>query len=172
MRWLLVALCVFGAAFIIVFAIGALLPREHVASTVSVVPARPEDVFRAITDVERFPTWRDVSKVDTLGTVEGHRRWREVSRFGPMTFEEVESVPPRRFVSRIVDTDQGFGGTWTWEIAPAASGSSVTITEHGYVTNPLFRFMSRYVFGYHASQEEYLRALGRRFGADVAPVRG
>jgi uncharacterized protein YndB with AHSA1/START domain len=171
-RWLLLTLALVGSALLVVFIIGALLPRDHVASTSALIPAPPEDVFRAITDVEHFPSWRAVSKVDTLGSVDGHRRWREVSRFGPITFEQVEADMPHHFVSRVVDTDQGFGGTWTWDIAPSGNGSTVKITEQGYVSNPLFRFMSRYVFGHHATQEEYLRALGRKFGSDVTPTRG
>jgi hypothetical protein len=95
-----------------------------------------------------------------------------VSGFGPITFEQQESIPERRFVARIADTDQGFGGTWTYDIEPATNGSRVTITERGFVTNPLFRFMSRFVFGYHGTQEAYLRALGKRFGGPVALVRG
>ena len=171
MRWMLIVLAVLAAGLVVVVVVGALLPRDHVASTSARIRARPADVFQAITDVERFPSWRAVSKVELLDTVDGRRRWREVSRFGPLTFEEVESREPERLVSRILDTDQGFGGSWTWDIAPADGGSRVTITERGYVSNPLFRFMSRFVFGYHGTQEEYLRALGRKFGGDITPVR-
>ena len=172
MRWILIVLAVLAAIAVVIVAVGALLPRDHVASTSAEIAGRPEDVFTALTDVERFPSWRAVTKVEMLPAVDGRRRWREVSRFGPLTFEEVEASRPRRLVSRIVDTDQGFGGTWSWDIAPAAAGSKVTITERGYVSNPLFRFMSRYVFGHHATQEEYLRALGRKFGGEISPVRG
>ena len=171
MRWILIVLAVLAAILVVIVVVGALLPREHVASTSAQIAGAPSDVFHALTDVERFPTWRAVSNVELLDAVGGHRRWREVSRFGPLTFEEVESRPPQRLVSRIVDTDQGFGGTWTWDIDPFEGGSRVTITERGYVSNPVFRFMSRFVFGQHATQEEYLRALGRKFGRDVTAVR-
>jgi hypothetical protein len=51
-------------------------------------------------------------------------------------------------------------------------GTRVTITERGFVTNPIYRVMSRFVFGYHGAQEDFLRALGRWFGQDVALARG
>ena len=172
MRWLLMIVGVLAAAVMVIVLVGALLPRDHVASTSAVISGPPDQVFQAITDVERFPSWRAVSKVESLGVVDGHRRWREVSKFGPLTFEELESVAPRHFVSRVVDTGQGFGGTWTWDIVPGAEGSTVTITERGYVSNPVFRFMSRFLFGHHATQEEYLRALGHKFGREITPVRG
>ena len=173
MRWILIIAGVLVAAVAIIYVAGTLLPRDHVASTTARVAATPDQVYQAITDVERFPSWRAISKVEMLDVVDGRRRWREVSRFGPLNFEEVESDAPRHFVSRVVDPDQNFGGTWTWDIAPADSGTSnVTITERGYVSNPLFRFMSRFVFGHHATQEEYLRALGKKFGRQTTPIRG
>src|SRR5207253_11394629 len=97
--------------------------------------------------------------------------WREVSKFGPITYEQVEAVPAQRFVSRIADTDQGFGGTWSFALTPDTGGTRVTITEDGFVSNPLFRFMSRFVFGYYGTQEAYLRALGKKYGQDVAVSR-
>ncbi len=36
--------------------------------------------------------------------------------------------------------------------------SSVTITERGSVYNPIFRFMSRFIFGHTATVEAYLDA--------------
>jgi hypothetical protein len=37
------------------------------------------------------------------------------------------------------------------------------------VKNVIFRALARYVFTHHRTLEQYLRALGRRFGAEVAP---
>ena len=37
--------------------------------------------------------------------------------------------------------------------------------------NVLFRFLSRFVFGHHATFAGYVRALGRRFGEEVTPER-
>jgi uncharacterized protein YndB with AHSA1/START domain len=83
-----------------------------------------------------------------------------------------DEEPPRRLVTRIdAPADAAFGGTWTYELAPAADGrgTTVAVTEHGYVNNALFRAMSRFIFGYNATVNGYLRALGRRFGQDVQP---
>lgn len=40
----------------------------------------------------------------------------------------------------------------------------------GWVANPLFRFLSRFVFGHYRTLESYARALGRRFNQEVTPV--
>jgi hypothetical protein len=47
---------------------------------------------------------------------------------------------------------------------PTADGATLRITENGYVTNPLFRFMSRFVLGYTGEIEKYLRSLAKKFG--------
>ena len=79
--------------------------------------------------------------------------------------------PPRHLVTRIADDGLPFGGRWEYRIEPdGAGGSNVTITEHGSVYNPLFRFVSRYIMGHTATIESYLRALGKRFGSEPAPV--
>jgi hypothetical protein len=171
MKWALIIIGVLAGIVVLITIIGALLPRDHVASTSASIPAVPEDVWDAITDVAAAPEWRDLKSVEVLSTPGKPLRWREVSRFGPITLEQEEAIPHQRFVGRIADTDQGFGGTWTYEIEPLANGSRVTITERGFVTNPLFRFMSRFVFGYYGTQESYLRALGKKFGEEVVVVR-
>jgi hypothetical protein len=68
-----------------------------------------------------------------------------------------ERQPPRRLVTRIADQSLPFGGTWTYELTPAGSGTRLTITEHGTVFNPVFRFMSRFVFGHAATIERFLK---------------
>ena len=59
--------------------------------------------------------------------------------------------------------------THSVELNPAPDGTAVVITERGEVSNPLFRFMSRYVMGQTGTILADLRAMGTHFGADVTP---
>lgn len=77
-------------------------------------------------------------------------------------YEIVEQVPPRRLVTRVADPDLPYGGTWTFELAPEAPGTRLTITERGQVHNPIFRVLARFVFGYAATMESYLDELEAR----------
>jgi uncharacterized protein YndB with AHSA1/START domain len=170
-KWILLALGVLVVVAAAMALIGLLLPRDHVASTTTVIATPPDSVWQALTNVSDYPRWRsDVRSVDVLST-EGALRWRERTSQGDMTLERTEEQRPRRLVSRITDEGLPFGGTWTYELAPEADGTRLTITERGYVTNPIFRFMARFVFGHHGTQEKFLRALGRRFGQDVTLTR-
>lgn len=73
---------------------------------------------------------------------------------------------PQKLVTRIANPKLPFGGTWTFEIAPAAEGATLRITERGYVTNPFFRFMSRFVFRHTSTMEIYLKSLAKKFGEE------
>lgn len=170
MKWVLLIIGVVTALVMLATIIGLLMPTDHVASSSATIPATPNEVYAVITDVRRQPEWRkDLTAVDLMSSTP--LRWSETSRFGTITFEQVDAQPPSHFESRIADTTLGFGGSWSYDITADEGGSRVMITERGSVYNPLFRFMSRAVFGHYGTQHSYLRALGQRFGADVKPTR-
>jgi uncharacterized protein YndB with AHSA1/START domain len=146
-----------------VVALGYSLPVQHVASRSAAFRQSPEELFAVISDVARFAEWRgDVTSVEVLSTAP--LRWREHGGNDDITYVVAESSPPARLVTRIDDPSLPFGGTWTYQLAAGASGTTLTITEHGEVYNPIFRVMSRYVFGHTATIEAYLAALQKRMG--------
>ena len=154
------------------YAVGMALPVAHVASRRATIPAPPDSVWRAILDVEAYPRWRsDVTRVE-IDTMRGGRlAWRETSGGDILPLEVVDLQPPSRLEVRIRGEDLPFGGSWTWRLDPSGPAATrVTITERGEIYAPPFRTMARFAFGYHSTIDRYLRALGRRFGADVEPV--
>jgi uncharacterized protein YndB with AHSA1/START domain len=167
-----IALYVVGgliAMVLVMVVIGYMLPVKHSASSERTVAGTPDQVYALISTPADFPKWRsDVKTVDMLPDVDGKPRFREDGTSGPILMEMIERVPGKRLVTRIADPDLAFGGTWTFELTPAASGTNVRITEDGEIYNPAFRFMARFVFGYTATQKGYLDALERRLGGPTA----
>jgi Polyketide cyclase / dehydrase and lipid transport len=150
--------------------IGVLLPKRHVASRALSLHRTPDEVWSTIHDVDGYAAWRPgLKRVERLPDADGRPRWKEVGAHGAVTYEIVESLRPSKMVTRIADPTLPFGGTWTYLVEPAGDGSTVTITEHGEVYNPLFRFMSRFVFGHTATIDEYLAALRKRLGEGAGP---
>ena len=161
--WIVGVLLTLGIA---VTVIGWLLPVHHEASRTATFAAPPEQVFDLISKVDAYDAWWSaISKVDMLPPENGRTRFRQHDSTGAIVMEVTEAMPPARFVTRIADPDQPFGGTWTWEISSDGSGSRLTITERGEIYNPLFRFMARFVFGYTSTMESCLAALAARLGA-------
>lgn len=162
MRYVIIALAVLLVAALVVVIIGWQLPVAHVATRSVQLNATPDSVFTLISTPEGYASWRsDVKKVDVT-TENGVTRFREDGSNGPILFEITEKAPPRRFVTKIADKSLPFGGRWVYEVAPTATGSSLTITEEGEVYNPVFRFVSRYVMGHTATIDSYLQAVQKR----------
>lgn len=163
-----IALYVVGGLVALVLAIvviGYTLPQRHTASREIAVPAAPERVFALIATPSDYPRWRsDVDSVETLSPEAGKDRFREIGDNGALLMRVEERVPNSRLVTVIADTTLPFGGKWTYELAPSGTGTTLRITEDGEVYNPVFRFMSRFVFGHTATMDRYLADLQRTIG--------
>jgi len=173
MKWALLIAGSLVGLLILVAIVGAMLPRDHVASVTATIAGAPDKVWAALTDAASYPTWRsDVRKVEVLST--SPLTWKEHTKQGDMTLATEIVEPPTRLVGRIQDKGMPFGGAWEYRIAPVAGDagkSVVTITERGWVSNPVFRFVSKFVIGHYSTLDTYLRALGRKFGTEVIPAR-
>jgi hypothetical protein len=163
MKWVILVAGVLILAGALMAAVGAVLPVKHRASRKARFGQTPAALHTVIAGP---PDWRpDVKASGALPDANGRKRWWEQDSHGQkITYELIEDSPSRR-VTRIADEKLPFGGTWTIEIAPGtSSGSEVRVTEDGEVYNVIFRFLSRFVFGYTGSIESYLRDLGAKFG--------
>jgi uncharacterized protein YndB with AHSA1/START domain len=170
MTWLWIVLAVVIGVPLILFAIGSFLPRDHVARMSIELAAPPDRIWTLVSDLAGTARWRkDISAVTVESAPGGPVRYVEQSSHGKIPFEIVSQDPPRRQVVRVVDDDQPFGGTWTWELTPAAAGTRITITEAGFVKNPLFRVMSKLVFKPTNTIRSYLQALARELGEAAEP---
>ena len=140
MRWVIGIVVALIAIVGVVALIGVFLPVAHEASRSAEFNRPPQEVFALISDLPNYQRW-----------------WPE----SETTVAVVESVPPTRFVTKIVD-ETAFGGTWTMEIVPTPSGSRLTITERGEVYNVIFRTLSKFVFGHTGTMDSCLEAAQQR----------
>jgi hypothetical protein len=152
----------------VVIAIGWKLPAEHRITREAELPHGPDAVWTAISDFPALPAWMPgIRRVQRLDALEGRDRWLYETAEGDMTIEVVTRFAPTELTIRSVNSDLAFGGTWTHRISPVATGSLVTITEHGWISNPYFRFMYRYVFAHTTTPDETLSALRHHLGGGV-----
>lgn len=169
MKWILGIVGVIVLAVGVCLAIGYSVPLDHVASVRVVYAAEREAAWEVVSDMERWPTWHEeVDAMERQPDRDGKPYWVMMSSWGEMPQIVAESTAPSRFVTVIPDdADIGFGGSWTWELEETDGGTAVTITERGTITSPFFRFVSRYVMGYHASMRTFHENLGRKLGTEV-----
>jgi hypothetical protein len=153
----------------IVALIGSRLPENHTASRSILLHRQPKEVYDVIRDFNSAPSWRSgVKSVEVKQQPDGKIHFREVGS-DAVDYELAEDIPGQRLVTRILNTDLGYSGKWTYELIPETGGTRVKITEDGVVSNVIFRFMSRYVFGHTSTMDTYLISLAKRFGENATP---
>ncbi|HYV67350.1 MAG TPA: SRPBCC family protein, partial [Myxococcales bacterium] len=139
------------------------LPVRHEVSRSARVRGTPGEVYRLLRNVAQGPSWRSgLIRVEVLGNAAGRERFREIGKDGTILYEIEEDDPPRRLVTRIADESLPFGGSWTYELSPCPDGTELRITERGEVRNPIFRALSRFVFGHTANLDRYLADVERK----------
>ena len=167
--WFVVGLLV--VALVAPFAIGSAMPRDHVATMSIQLKTQPGRIWAVVSDFTGAAAWRkELKAVRAEPPAGGAARFTESSSFGDVTFEVVAQEPPTRQVVRIVDEDQPFGGTWTWQLVPEGEGTRVTITEAGFVKNPMFRFMGSLFWSPTDTIRDYLKGLAAHLGETAEPV--
>lgn len=169
-HWFLIVGGVLVGLVLLITFVGFAVPRNHVASRQIRLRQTPETVFDTLTNLDMATSWRkDLKRIERLPDRDGKPVWVETGSFGRMTMQRDVAERPYKIVGRIADETLPFGGTWTYVIKPVAGGSSLTITEDGFIKNPIFRALAHYVFGYTSTMEQVMKSLGRKFGEDVTP---
>jgi uncharacterized protein YndB with AHSA1/START domain len=172
MKWVLIVIGGLAALVILMALIGVFVSRDHRATSTISLRQSPDSVWKVVRDIGGAPAWFSaMEKSERLPDRDGHEVWRQKMSGFDVPIIVLESSPPRKLVTQIDPTAGGaFGGTWTYELAPDSTGTRISVTEAGWISNPIFRFMSRFLFGYYGSLDKYLGALGTRFGETVHPT--
>ncbi|HUR37771.1 MAG TPA: SRPBCC family protein [Terriglobales bacterium] len=167
MRWVIIGIFALIGFVLAVLATGAMLPVRHTVTRSLTVQRPVAEVWQAITDYERDPSWRpEVTSVTRIGDRDGHPLWEEKYKNGDsMRIVTTLVDAPKRLERKIVD-QSAFGGVWVFELSASPDGKSTTVrlTENGEVYNPAFRIIGRFIIGNEATVEKYLTDLATKFG--------
>ena len=173
MKWVLIVMGSLAALFAVMTLIGLFVSREHRATSTIALRQSPDSIWKVVRDLGKGPTWWPaLNSAERLPDRAGREVWRQKMSGFDVPIIVLESTPPKKLVTQIDPKARAaFGGTWTYELTPETTGGTrVSVTETGWIGNPVFRFMSRFLFGYYGSLDGYLRALGKRFGETVEPT--
>lgn len=164
--WIGAVLAVLAGLAALVALIGSRLPVRHHGTRKARFRASPEALYAVLAGP---PDWRTgVKAFGVLPEEGGRKRWWEGDDHGhKVAYELVQDAPPRRMAVRLADPGLPFSGTWTFDIAPVEGGSELRVSEDGEIHSSIYRFLARFVVGYTASIETYLRDLGVKFGESV-----
>jgi hypothetical protein len=174
MRSLFLLVVILGALVGALVGAGFLIPREHIASSSIALKQPPDTVWEVVRHLGEVSAWWDNVSESAIvpDDAEGREVWQYSMQDGSTMLLVVDRAEaPRRLVTRIeAPPNAAFGGSWIYEIASDGAGSRLTVTEEGWIANPIFRVLAKTVFGYHRTLDSYLVALGRRLGEIATPV--
>jgi hypothetical protein len=156
-----------------VYLYGRSLPREHVASSTVTLIAPADSVYRVLRNFGAHPTWWSDVKSSTRIDGKPRESWEEnMGPAGLVRMEITREVVGRQFITTILnDTQQDWGGTWTYDIVTTGAGTEVTITESGWVETPFYRVGSK-LMGKYRTIDSMLRSLANHFGEVATPRHG
>ena len=161
---------ILGSVLAIGTVVGLTLPESHQEARSARLGAPPTKVFAVITDFANYPAWRsDVNKVELLPDDGKGVRFTEYSpeRPEPIRYRVEEMQAPLRLKVSVDDESLPFGGSWTYVLQPYEDGTSVTITEDGTISNPLFRVIAKLLFSTTDAMDRYLHDLSSIDGVGV-----
>ena len=171
MTWILVGAGALVGVGLLAALIGSFLPSDHTAQAVIHLAAPPDRVWALVSDFAATPRWRrDVRAVQMEPHADGRVRFVETTKQGKTPFEVIAQHSLAQQAVRVVDDGLPFGGTWTWDLARAGNGTRLTITEQGFIRNPVFRLASRLLFKPTATIERYLLAAAKALNESAEPV--
>ena len=149
---------------------GSRMPREHRSQLTATLHANRAAVWAVITDYAKMPEWWPAVKAVRLEKLPAGTEltWNTDKHGQQIAFRTKEERHGERLVREIVGKDLPFGGTWTFELADAADGgTTLTLTEDGFITPPVFRALATWVFGLDTTQKDYLASLEKHLGKNA-----
>ncbi|BDA79675.1 polyketide cyclase [Leptospira kobayashii] len=141
------------ALVFVIYLVGRSLPADHTVSLSRVFSSSSEIIYEKIKNFKDYPLWRPNLKLIQPVSATS---WKETdSHKNIMTYSFIRDEKNRLIESKIMDEDKPFGGSWTFELKTVPGGTELTITENGKVFSPIFRFVSKYIFGHTSTIEAY-----------------
>ncbi len=159
--FIIIAILCFG-----VYGYGTNLPATHKFNKTAIYDKPIELIWQAIADYEIQPQWSEntVSSelLESIDTQHGDDIWRFVYADGNfMDIKITQSQPPFLHISKIINTDYPFTGSWKFELAKIDDNKTkLVLTEEGTVENPLWRLIFKHIIGQEIGAESYLQELG------------
>jgi hypothetical protein len=155
--------------------VGKGMPPEHrLTCTISLTTPTIEQVYDAVRDVERWPEWAGVDRVEILKPG-GEPQWRMFMGRNRMLCVTRAQRPPVSLEIHVEDERMKiFTGIWRYRFVPQESGAGVRVelVEDGTIHAALPRYMARRLSDPAMYMKRHLRHLAKRFGEEAKIVEG
>ncbi len=157
MKWIIIVLVLLVLMVGIVYLMGSLMPVKHQSFVESELPITPEKLWKILTTHNEYRNWR--RGIKELKVIDD-THWSELNSHGDTINYRADWIEPnKKLLTVITNNNLPYGGHWEFLFTRENDGCHLRITENGEVYNPIFRFMSKYVFGHDATLKTYMEDL-------------
>ncbi|KAG1468185.1 hypothetical protein G6F56_003984 [Rhizopus delemar] len=165
---------------LVLYAIGLLLPPEHIVTRSTKYKTTAEIVWTILTSVEDYPAWRSNIGQVTVEDDEGDfNKYEEKDRTEFVEYNtkkdkrtavtHIEQEVERKLLrvveekSTLEDHPPTFTGSWSFVIEPLESERAILlkITEQGVIKKPMVRGLNKLIFGYHRRIDRFMKDLAK-----------
>lgn len=149
-------------AGLVFYVAGSRLPREHRSVVTATFKASRSVVWGAITDYAAMPKWWPAVQAIRFEKLPDGTEltWNKDKRGQEIAFRTAESRAHEKLVRVIVGDQLPFGGTWTFALTDApAGGTTLTLTEDGFINPAVFRAIATWFMGLDATQKDFVTHL-------------
>ena len=164
----------FLALILIVVAIGLLLPKPYHNEGNLVLRHSPEEVWKAISDMESLPVSGSSQHAVQLLSDEGELpTWLIDMGSSQLTVQTIEAEKPHKLVRVIADSIVPMTAHYEYLLTPMGTGTDLMIREEGFIDNgtwhvPIFRIIVRITRG--AGVRLYCQQLVNHLGETAVPI--
>ena len=151
------------------FVVGWFLPAEHTIRKTSIFAAAPDEVYDAVTDLERQRDWRSDLKSLTVDSARSPRSWTEEADGYRVRFREVGGEPPKTFEVEF-ESVIGVRGRLKLELTGTGERTELTSVETISLDNPYLRVGKVLVINFDSYLDRYLSDLGVRISTLKTPA--
>ncbi|CEP13888.1 hypothetical protein [Parasitella parasitica] len=178
-----------------IYAIGLLLPSNHIVSRTTVYNTTPKILWAILTSVEDYPAWRSNIDRVIIRQDEFENQINQYDENNRITFVEYTKKDRRTEVTHIEQEHEKkllwvleempylppgeqapqrkspFTGSWTFLITEHVQGQEkaveLKITEQGVINKPMVRVSHMLLFGYHRRIDRFIKDLGKEIDLGI-----
>jgi len=167
MKWIFITLGSLVLVGVLIYAIGYFMSIGHTATVEKKFKINKDELWDILTNYKGYTEWRRGIKELIVDDAD---QWTEINDYGDIVHYQLEIAEEKRIMTiRIMNKDLPYGGFWEFIIDPQEEGCSLKITESGEVYSPVYRFMSKYIFGHDTTLKNYMEDLETKVNASVKP---
>lgn len=159
-------LCTF---FIVIIGYGYSLPVEHQITMQRHYAKTPDEIWSVIVDYRKYSQWREnVYEVTEMRSKGSYDAWKELDADGhSVPYEIISYSQGKQMIIEITDATLPYGGSWTFDLVPDETGTTLMITENGKIDNLFFRVKAHFSSGYTDSMNAWLNSLDNKYVLDA-----